>query len=84
MKNSQIVSFWHSGASAKSKNGNFRTDGIDLYSYKLRIGYTDGYGQKVLYNYTSEPNGRYVSSTTTSHVNLAKFYADILVDFNDP
>lgn len=83
MKNHQIPNFWHSNTPAKSKNNNYTTDGLNLYSYKQCIGTTNGYGQKILYNYTSSPKGKFISATTTAHVNLARFYADIIVDFEN-
>ena len=82
MKNAQVAKFWHSGVPASSRSGNYRTDGLDLFSYKRKIGFTNGYGQKVVINYTNAPGGQFVSSTTSNHVNLAKFYADIFENVN--
>lgn len=82
MKNSQVARFWYSNSPAKSKNGNYKTDGSNLFSYALKIGTTDPSGRKILYNYTKS-GGKHMSRTTTSHVNLARFYADELVDFNE-
>ena len=83
MKNAQVPRFWYSNTLAKSKNGNYRTDGSNLYSYKRVIGTTDDFGQKILYNYTNSSGGKFISSTTSHHVNLARFYADLLIDPNE-
>lgn len=83
MKNAQVAKFWHANTPAKSRNGNFHTNGNDLYSYKLRIGYTDGYGQKVLYNYSNASGCKFISSATSAHINLSIFYADIIVKTGD-
>lgn len=80
MKNSQVAKFWHASVAASSRNGNYHTDGLDLFSYNRKIGFTNGSGQKVVINYTNAPGGEFVSSTTSHHVNLARFYADILED----
>ena len=83
MKNLQVAKFWHASVLAKSNNGNYHTDGNNLYSYKRLIGTTNASGQKVLYNYTNSPGGQFISSTTSHHVNLARFYADLLVPPNE-
>lgn len=83
MKNAQVARFWHASTSAKSRNGNYHTNGSDLYSYQQKIGTTNNSGQKILYNYTNSPGGEFISSTTSHHVNLARFYADLLVSPND-
>ena len=83
MKNVQVARFWHAGVLAKSNNGNYHTDGTNLYSYQRLIGTTDTFGHKVLYNYTNSTGGRFISSTTSHHVNLARFYADSLINPNE-
>eukprot|EP01051_Picozoa_sp_SAG22_P020013 SAG22_NODE_3885_length_1483_cov_2.278902_1_plen_69_part_00 len=50
------------------------TDGENLWSYNLLIGETLG-GDKVVKDYTANGIGFY-SNTTSTHVNLAKEYAD--------
>ena len=79
MKENLIPRYWHSNSSAKSRTGSFHTDGVNLYSGKKLIGTTNGYGQKILYNYTKTPGGTFLSALVSRHVNLAKFYADDFV-----
>ena len=72
----QIPILWVNGQSGRTPNRSLTTDGKDLYSYKLKIGYTNEYGQKVILNYTTQYNN-FVSTTTSRHVNLASYYADL-------
>ncbi len=70
IKNSEVINSWLNGTPAQGSH--LRTDGSDLFSYRLLIGRTTGNVRKhkVVYNYTS--NGQYkISKTTTQHVNLA-------------
>ena len=67
MKNLDVINAWKKGVSAKTKN--LSTDGRELYSYALLIGYTDDLSRKVVKNYTKE---NYYSVTTSIHVNMAK------------
>ena len=55
-----------------SSNGNYRTDGMNLYSYFTLIGFTTNNGQKVLGDFTSA-GGRFLSRTTSSkHIPAAR------------
>ena len=72
----QIPILWVNGQSGKTPNKSLSTDGKDLYSYKLKIGYTNDYGQKVVLKYTTRYNS-FVSTTTSRHVNLASYHADL-------
>lgn len=74
MKNDDIVCSWKQGESAGY--GALHTDGNDLYSYALKIGYTED-GVKHAIDYTS-PGGTFYSVTTSTHVGLAIYYADIV------
>ena len=70
-----IAILWKSGRQGKS-GGSFSTDGADIYSYALKIGYTDDQGNKVAIDYTGKH--RY-SATTSKHVSYAKRVADKVV-----
>lgn len=80
MKNAQIARFWYANTPAVSRSGNYRTDGYTLWSYTKEIGTTNALGQKIVYNYTNASGGKFISSSTSNHVNLACFYADIVLD----
>ena len=70
--NSSVVYSWSQGSRAAA--GNLSTDGEDLYSYNLCIGYTTPQGNKVVLNYTAA--GEYQSQTTSCHVGLVRRGAD--------
>lgn len=76
MKEHLVPKFWHANSSAKSNTGSYYTNGVDLYSGKKLIGTTNGYGQKILYNYTKSNKGTFLSALVSRHVNMARFYAD--------
>jgi len=76
MRIREIPELWKRGYQGKTPKSSFRTDGSNLYSYGLRIGYTNEYGEKVLLRYTKEYNN-FKSHTTSRHVNLAAYYADV-------
>ena len=75
----QVVEAWIDGRSAKTPNKSLRSDGENLWSYGLRIGYTVKGFLKIVKDYTS-PAGNFVSVTTSNHVGLAKRYADKIVE----
>jgi hypothetical protein len=75
MKNNDVARAWSRSIPAKA--GNLWTDGCNLYSYRLRIGYTEqNTGRKVVLTYRA-PNA-FHSVTTSKHVNLAARYSDTL------
>ena len=67
MKNELVINSWTRGVAASSHNGALRTDGVNLYSYNLRIGYRARTGATILGDYTS-PGGQFYSMTTSQHV----------------
>ena len=71
-----IPYLWVNNKAGSTKINSFSTDGNNLYSYKLKIGYTNHYGQKVVLKYTTRYNN-FVSTATSRHVNLASYHADL-------
>lgn len=76
MRRSKVPEFWARGEKAGCSN--IRTDGESLWSYDLKIGYTDENGDKILLDYTK--SGIYYSSTTSKHVGYARLVADEVRD----
>ena len=77
MKNIDIVTEWISNRSYSKSHKALSTNGHDLFSYGLKIGYTNEQGRKVAIDYTS--TGGYMRSMTTStHVGMAKRQADLI------
>mgnify|MGYP003116516364 FL=1 len=75
MRNAQVAECW--GRNQPASAGNLSTDGDDLYSYGLLIGYTTPKGTKVALDYTAR--GKMISQTTSCHVGLAARNADELM-----
>lgn len=71
--NKRVIFSWL--AKKPFKTANLSTDGLNLYSYMLCIGDTDKKGNKIVYDYTAK--GVFCSITTSTHVNMAKIYADV-------
>ena len=74
MTNESVVESWKNNVIASTKN--LRTDGLNLYSYNLRIGYTEN-GIKVAIDHTAA-SGSFYSKTTSKHVSYAKKKSDIV------
>ena len=74
-RNDTVAWEWSKGRTACSHTGNLRTDGQQLWSYNLMIGYTCPKRGKVIKNYTA--SGRFYSMTTSQHVGLARRYASV-------
>jgi hypothetical protein len=75
MRNDAVVRAFSRGQKAAA--GALRTDGRSLYSYHLKIG-EKTLGGVVVADFTS-PGGRFISQTTSQHVNLAKRVADTVM-----
>ena len=75
MGNQNVIKMWTRGVEAKASN--MRTNGKELFSYNLKIGYTDKRGNKIVLDYTTK-SGNFKSKTTSNHVSSAKLVADIV------
>ena len=75
MRNELVIDAWTRGVAASSHNGNLRSDGVNLYSYNLRIGYRARSGTTVVGDFTS-PGGDFRSMTTSCHVGKVRWRAD--------
>ena len=79
MNNHNVIKSWVRGfpASNFGSKGNttLSTDGRNLYSYKLKIGYTTEKGNKVVKLYNASTDN-FKTMTTSRHVSLATVQAD--------
>lgn len=80
--NSSIVKSWVRGLERNNYGHTLTTDGQNLYSYKLKIGYTEKNGVKVALEYNSSTNN-FKSMTTSRHVSLARQQADRSISPDD-
>ena len=71
--NKAVVYHWLNNRDHSSLN--MSTNGNNLYSYAMIIGYTNETGEKILEERTAK-NDWFISSTTSCHVGLARPYAD--------
>ena len=74
-RNDSVLAMWKKGKKASSHTGALCTNGRDLFSYNLRIGYRSRSGQTILGDFTS-PGGDFRSMTTSCHVGKARSFAD--------
>ena len=74
-RNDSVLAMWKKGKKASSHTGALCTNGRDLFSYNLRIGYRSRSGQTILGDFTS-PGGDFHSRTTSCHVGKARGIAD--------
>ena len=79
MNNHNVIKSWVRGFPASNfgsqGTATLSTDGRDLYSYKLKIGYTTEKGNKVVKLYNARTNN-FKTMTTSRHVSLATVQAD--------
>ena len=74
MTNELVAKAWSNNLIASTQN--LRTDGSNLYSYNLLIGYTEN-GKKIAVNHTAA-GGSFYSMTTSKHVSYAKRVSDVI------
>ena len=74
--NLNTILAWREGISAHNSRKTLWTDGKDLWSYELLIGYKEKDGSRVVVNYLEETQ---VSHTTMEHIMSAKGYANLIV-----
>ena len=69
--NRNVATNWACNIPVRSHNGQFSTDGQNLYSYQKLIGVTLSDGTKIALNYMRYGGGHYISQTTSTHVSMA-------------
>ena len=73
--NEYVAIRWFRNQTARNHGGTMGTDGNDLYSYNLLIGFTTEQGTKILLDYTARA-GHFRSMTTSSkHISQARYVA---------
>jgi len=81
--NSNVASCWATGVEVRNGRGTFWTDGKEIYSYCLCIGFTTEKGTKIAIEHAGTKG--FVSMTTSQHVGLASWSAAYVIhpDFQD-
>ena len=79
MENHEVIRQWVRGFTAENAGSQgqttLSTDGRDLFSYNLKIGYTTEKGNKVVKLYNAK-TGNFKTRTTSKHVSMAMKQAD--------
>jgi hypothetical protein len=70
--NREVAEAWIAGLHKSSHNGNYRTDGVHLWSYALLIGKRDDQGKPLLLDVTG-----LISPRTSDHVREAWFHGPV-------
>ena len=74
--NENVAINWYRNTPSTNHGGTMSTNGRDLYSYNLLIGFTTQSGKKILLDYTAGA-GHFQSMTTSSkHIPPARAHAD--------
>ena len=73
--NLNVVRAWANGKNARNQTETLTTRNGELFSYGLKIGVRTHSGICIVADHTA-PSGSYHSVATSSHVNLAKRFAD--------
>ena len=76
MNNQQAVLAWVNGHAGHSNH--LSSDGENLYSYALLIGFTQPNGFKYVYDYTAQGHA-FRSMATSHHVGLARGNAGVVL-----
>ena len=70
LNNDGVIKAWKAGKNARNGRCSLATDGVNLYSYWLKIGHRFPNGVTVMGNYTA--SGKYKSQTTSCHIGLTR------------
>tara|TARA_Y100001963_G_C6693898_1_gene406022 strand:+ start:556 stop:858 length:303 start_codon:yes stop_codon:yes gene_type:complete len=78
VRNDEVITEWNRSRVAISHTGSLKSNGGELRSYGLLIGFTTPEGKKVALDYTA-PAGHFHSQTTSCHVGQAKRASDVVL-----
>ena len=73
--NENVAIKWFRNQSATNHGGTMGTDGNDLYSYNLLIGFTTEQGTKILLDYTAAAGHFRSMTTSTKHISPTRAIA---------
>ena len=67
---------WYRNTASTNHGGTMHTNGNDLYSYNLLIGFTTQQGTKILLDYTGKAGWFQSMTTSTKHISPTRYIAD--------
>jgi len=79
LRNEQVIKAWGYSNIAASHTGSLTSNGDELRSYGLLIGFTTAQGAKIVLDYTA-PAGHFRSQTTSCHCGRAKAVSDVVIN----
>ena len=78
--NENVAMNWYRNTASTNHGDTMSTNGRDLYSYNLLIGFTTQQGVKILLDYTARA-GHFRSMTTSSkHISPTRYIADEIMN----
>lgn len=78
--NENVAINWYRNTASTNHSATFSTNGRDLFSYNLLVGFTTQSGKKILLDYTAGA-GHFQSMTTSSkHISPTRAIADEIMN----
>lgn len=74
--NENVALNWYRNTASTNHGGSMSTNGRDLYSYNLLIGFTTQQGVKILLDYTGAAGHFQSMTTSTKHISPTRAIAD--------
>ena len=74
--NENVAINWYRNQSSQNHGATMSTNGKDLYSYSLLIGFTTQSGKKILLDYTGAAGHFRSMTTSTKHISPTRYIAD--------
>ena len=73
--NENVALNWYRNTASTNHGDTMSTNGRDLYSYNLLIGFTTQQGVKILLDYTARAGHFRSMTTSTKHISQARYVA---------
>ena len=78
--NENVAINWYRNTASTNYGGSMSTNGKDLYSYNLLIGFTTQQGVKILLDYTAGAGHFQSMTTSTKHISPTRSIADQIMN----
>ena len=78
--NENVAINWYRNTASTNHGGTMSTNGKDLYSYNLLIGFTTQQGVKILLDYTAGAGHFQSMTTSTKHISPTRAIADEIMN----
>jgi len=78
--NENVAMNWYRNTASTNHGDTMSTNGRDLYSYNLLIGFTTQQGVKILLDYTARAGHFRSMTTSTKHISPTRWIADEIMN----